>query len=390
MPAQRPSAARQRGLRLRDDDLRDRLRDTVERALADIGPSLDLSEPPSLQDADGLLQLALELVAERLKSVTSGSGDSAAADLCERVGDLSRVQGELHAFRTDQRMAALASVRDGLSRLRGIVPVQQMLEKATEEVCRSCGFDRAMLFRLDGHRLIPESAHVQGDAPAFRALLGAARAEPLELTPEVAEAEVLRRKIPMLVDRPPDAEGRAAAFLGQLTGATSYAVAPIAPDDRVVGVIYGDADVSGRAIGSIDRDVLWAFAEGFGYALERSALRQRLRLHRRKMGELAASSQKALDELCETQVAISGWPDAIGPPAASGSSLAVHAGPVSALSPRELDVMELLATGATNAAIAQRLVVSEDTVKSHVRHILRKLNAGNRLEAVARFTGRSA
>jgi DNA-binding NarL/FixJ family response regulator len=46
-----------------------------------------------------------------------------------------------------------------------------------------------------------------------------------------------------------------------------------------------------------------------------------------------------------------------------------------------------MATGATNARIATRLVVSEHTVKSHVEHILGKLRAANRAEAVARAAG---
>ena len=43
--------------------------------------------------------------------------------------------------------------------------------------------------------------------------------------------------------------------------------------------------------------------------------------------------------------------------------------------------------GATNAQIADQLVVSESTVKSHVRHILRKLGVVNRAQAVSRSLG---
>jgi ATP/maltotriose-dependent transcriptional regulator MalT len=54
------------------------------------------------------------------------------------------------------------------------------------------------------------------------------------------------------------------------------------------------------------------------------------------------------------------------------------------LTPRELEVLDLLAAGSRNREIAEKLVVSTDTVKKHVSHLLRKLSATNRTEAVAR------
>lgn len=55
-----------------------------------------------------------------------------------------------------------------------------------------------------------------------------------------------------------------------------------------------------------------------------------------------------------------------------------------ALSPREQEVLQALAEGATTAEIAADLVISQNTVKTHVRRALRKLDAANRPEAVAR------
>ncbi|MBN2085567.1 MAG: AAA family ATPase [Anaerolineales bacterium] len=54
------------------------------------------------------------------------------------------------------------------------------------------------------------------------------------------------------------------------------------------------------------------------------------------------------------------------------------------LSDRELEVLHLLARGMSNQEIARKLVITVGTVKSHVNHILEKLNARNRTEAVAR------
>ena len=54
------------------------------------------------------------------------------------------------------------------------------------------------------------------------------------------------------------------------------------------------------------------------------------------------------------------------------------------LSRREMEVLENLSEGKTTIQIANQLFISENTVKTHVRHILEKLNASNRVEAVNR------
>ena len=54
------------------------------------------------------------------------------------------------------------------------------------------------------------------------------------------------------------------------------------------------------------------------------------------------------------------------------------------LTPRETEVLELLARGLLNKEIADRLGLSERTVKFHVSSLLAKLDAGNRTEALAR------
>jgi len=54
-----------------------------------------------------------------------------------------------------------------------------------------------------------------------------------------------------------------------------------------------------------------------------------------------------------------------------------------ALTPRELDVLALIAEGASNKAIARRLEISVHTVKFHIASLLDKLDAQGRAEAVA-------
>ncbi len=53
------------------------------------------------------------------------------------------------------------------------------------------------------------------------------------------------------------------------------------------------------------------------------------------------------------------------------------------LTPRERQILQLLADGMSNADVASRLYISQETVKSHVRRILTKLEADTRTQAVA-------
>ena len=59
-------------------------------------------------------------------------------------------------------------------------------------------------------------------------------------------------------------------------------------------------------------------------------------------------------------------------------------GLVEQLTGREVEVLTMLAAGRSNPAIASELVVTLDTVKKHVSHVMAKLGAANRTEAVAR------
>jgi ATP/maltotriose-dependent transcriptional regulator MalT len=74
------------------------------------------------------------------------------------------------------------------------------------------------------------------------------------------------------------------------------------------------------------------------------------------------------------------------PPGASRGRPAINAAETALASPlteREREVLDLLAQGASNQTIAAALVISLPTVKSHISHILSKLHASSRGEAVA-------
>jgi DNA-binding NarL/FixJ family response regulator len=138
---------------------------------------------------------------------------------------------------------------------------------------------------------------------------------------------------------------------------------------------------------------VWAFADGFAQVFERAVLRRRVREQRRQLRQLVTWTDAMAAELSEGAIELeveaepagaAVRPEAIPAADADASRLG------ELLTRRELDVLRLMARGDSNKAIATELVVSEGTVKFHVKNILRKLRAANRVEAASRYVQLSA
>ncbi|MEY2591244.1 MAG: LuxR family transcriptional regulator, regulator of acetate metabolism, partial [Acidimicrobiaceae bacterium] len=143
---------------------------------------------------------------------------------------------------------------------------------------------------------------------------------------------------------------------------------------RVAGYFHADCQQRRRSLDERDIDMLVAFAEGFAYAYERSALRDRLRALRSEMRRASGTLVAVADGTVDATIALS-----------APGVRERHVELAELLTRREMEVVRLLAAGKTNAAIAEQLVVTVGTVKSHVKHILHKLGAQNRAEAVSLY-----
>jgi non-specific serine/threonine protein kinase len=103
---------------------------------------------------------------------------------------------------------------------------------------------------------------------------------------------------------------------------------------------------------------------------------------RAKLGETAYAAENAAGRAVSLATALEESKTLLANPA-SGSPAAAAPALASPLSPRELEILRLLATGQTNQEIAGTLYISEMTAKVHVRSILRKLGVASRAAATA-------
>lgn len=94
------------------------------------------------------------------------------------------------------------------------------------------------------------------------------------------------------------------------------------------------------------------------------------------------------DELCKSILNVHAGMSVLSPDITRRVIQAVNIDQVNlsnrGLSDREMDVLQCLAKGMTTSQVSTDLFISENTVKTHVRHILEKLEASNRAEAVSK------
>jgi DNA-binding NarL/FixJ family response regulator len=366
-----------------------RVVETLETSQSVLGvPEVDDDHLRRVRDGD--LHYSLRVVEAATAAVTERLGTLFGHSRTVRVlrvqEILAELQSEWHEIQQEllaHQVAMLGGIREALHRLRGSESVSQMVERVTVEVCRSCGVDRCVLLRVEEGKLIPESVHFERESAFQEEWWSFAREHPPVVDARDPEVQLLRRNQPILVSDP--STSRAIGEVAEAAHSTGYVAAPLMVRANVIGTLHADRAWSGGDVDPVTRDVLAAFAEGFGYALERTVLVERMRSQFSKMRAMMAEANTTLDELFDAGIALRRE--------ANGEITTIARGPViplptesrlmGLLTRRELEVVELMARGASNADIAIELVISEGTVKSHVKHILRKMRAANRAQAVS-------
>lgn len=360
--------------------------DVLERA----GDLLDIPAGPdaaSLADQHTARQALGRVWDRTLELLTVAAADDR-APLIDLLRGVKAADDRAREVQAARQSRAAQAVHSAMAMLGSPSSVSALLRRGPVAAA-SLGFDRVLLSRIDNALWIPETAYFDRDATWAQQLVEIGRRQPRTLDATLLETEMVRRRVAMIVN---DAQEQPSVHpeLAAVTMSRSYAAAPIMAAGRVVGFLHADLYFQQRHPDVTDRETLWLFCEGLGHALARASVLDRLDGMRVDAERLAGHARSAATSAGWTAVPGSrtGGPASAAAPTIMGAT-AFGADPDpdddGVLTRREVEVVRLMAGGDTNAQIATRLLISEGTVKTHVKHILRKLDSANRAEAVSRW-----
>ena len=313
------------------------------------------------------------------------------AALADRLAAMSAAHSQSARDSAERLSDACGALLEALAKVRGEATAHSTIDLAARQLCGTGVFDRVMLSHIRGSLWIPQAIYaVTADGRVVLEIDCTLDQLEIPLASPLIEAEVVRRRLPALVQ---DAQHEPRAYLPllQRTATREYAVAPVAGASTVVALLHVDNVRRDRPMTTIDRDLLRMFADGVGVVFERVGLAERAEDQRHILAEACEATMRTLDDpdagSAQAAFTVSAvTASAVRSPASSGwQSLDPprDSSKFSRLTTREREVLRLLASGATNAELADRLTVAESTVKSHVKHILHKLAARNRAAAIA-------
>jgi DNA-binding CsgD family transcriptional regulator len=299
-----------------------------------------------------------------------------------------RVLGERRAIAAhddEVRMLAATGLANASSELRRAPSSSALLEAAPRALCDACGFTRAMVSAIQGSRWVPlilfTSDQLDPQAEAFKAFVGGDTEIPLANM--LAETDMARRRAAIHVEDAP-LDARTFKPIIEVAKSPGYIAAPIVIGGRAIGFMHADRVGQGRTVSYDDMERIAEFAAELASLFDRAVGAEQLLTQRDGLLHAIESTRAALAAFERSRPGLgegahlgsTEGASARGRPAPSRDAL---------LTLREREVLECVAQGATNAAVARQLKLSEDTVKTHLRAILRKLHVTSRGAAVARY-----
>lgn len=279
------------------------------------------------------------------------------------------LQEQLRArqFIVDRQGSVVSTLTLATRRMRALDSAALLDRQVCIELCQSYGFSRALLTRVDSDGFTLTTTH-GADVGTVLVMPGSECVPEQHCISEFVTVGTHAATMP------------GSRRFSELLGSTNYVVAPVVVGSTVTQLLHasreGEVGVDATDVAVVD-SLAWAY----------SASRQRL-AHLHRIRHQDAAITWAAMRLAESSKHIVGAPIRLDTDAGTGAAprrIPSESRLAMTLSRREGEVFELVLAGASNAQIAEQLVITVATVKTHVRHILRKCGAINRSEAIALY-----
>jgi DNA-binding CsgD family transcriptional regulator/GAF domain-containing protein len=357
----------------------------VERAEAAVAAADHLALPPS-ELPQAALGSQLDELRQRLEQriALSPEPTDASGATAELLISVLRMRCELLDHGWSRRVTCLSEIRNALGDLRGLSP-REMIYAAPVVLSREFGFARTMISTVRGSAWIPLHVCIEDERahPYSRPFLEYVAGARIELADVPSETELIRKRCGVIVPSPRD-DHRTFNEIVEVSGCLGYIAAPITVRGRAIGMLHADRPEPDGMVTMDHLDQLEAFAECLAVAFENAVLEEKAAQQRVEVDTLCANVDELLrgsarSALCSLSGATPGQ--------RHDAYYRRDQPAVPLLTAREREIMSYVATGATNSQIARCLVISEGTVKSHLKHIAKKLNTSSRAAAVAVYAG---
>jgi DNA-binding CsgD family transcriptional regulator len=353
----------------------------AETALAAAADHLKVPPPELTPAALGHQLASLRQRLEQRIALPSDPADDWATT-AEVLISILTLQCELLDHDLARRVKSMSEIRHALGYLRGLPP-HQMIHAAPEVLSRELAFARTMISTVRGSLWLPQHVHIEdeGADPHSRSLVEYIDGRQIQLAEAPLETELVRKRCGVFAPSPRD-DKRVFKGIMDASGCFGYIGAPITVQGRAIGILHADRPEPHGIVTMDHLEQLEAFAECLSVAFESAALEEKAAQQRVEVDSLCGNVDELLNRSGRSML----WSLAAAAPASGHGAYYDRNRPsAAALTSREREIMSHVATGATNGQIARYLVISEGTVKSHLKHIAKKLNTSSRAAAVATY-----
>jgi DNA-binding CsgD family transcriptional regulator len=347
--------------------------DRIAELNAEIRALAHLPPRPRSDSLEEIIDSALETVGSGLALTQTHYGQRIAELICGSLALQLRLQQRL----TSRRSHMAATLTTSLRTLTNSTDTRNLPRLVCDELVSVAQFSAALYSAVESGYL-----HPLGGTSGQGAVLSLPR-EPIEVPVGTVEYDCITGSTAPLISN----RTTSCTELSEMLRSSTYMVIPIVVDGMAVAVVHL-APEPPFGIDTTDVDVAEMYQAAVAAAVTRDIAHARVDRQRKMIERTASEMISGYDNSIVTGLEIVSDHDGFEAGATHHPQAPLHNPDLeSQLTVREVEILRMMVTGASNAEISDQFLIGRETVKTHVQRILRKIGAINRSEAITLYLG---